>query len=107
MSPRRRLIPYLFLAPALVLLGIFVVSPIFAVVGYSFTDYDIVRPPVPVGLANYEKLLGDPTFWLSVQHSFIYLLVTPILIVLSIGLAIIVNRATRGIHIFRALYFVP
>jgi putative chitobiose transport system permease protein len=103
----RRLTPYLFLAPALVLLAIFVVYPIIAVVGYSFTDYDIVRPPVPVGLDNYERLLNDPTFWLSIQHSLVYLIVTPILIVLSIGLAIVVNRAMRGIHVFRALYFVP
>jgi putative chitobiose transport system permease protein len=107
MTLRRRLLPYVFLAPALVLLGIFVVYPIIAVVGYSFTDYDIVRPPVPVGLANYEQLLNDKTFWLSIQHSLIYLIVTPILIALSIGLAIVVNRTMRGIHIFRALYFVP
>jgi putative chitobiose transport system permease protein len=107
MTFRRRLIPYLFLAPALVLLAIFVIYPIIAVVFYSFTDYDIVTPPVWVGTANYVKLVNDPTFWLSVQHSLVYLLVTPILIVLSIGLAIIVNRAMRGIHIFRALYFVP
>jgi putative chitobiose transport system permease protein len=107
MTLTRRLTPYLFLAPALVLLAIFVVYPIIAVVGYSFTDFDIVRPPVPVGLANYEQLLNDKTFWLSIQHSFIYLIVTPILIVLSICLAIVVNRAMRGIHIFRALYFVP
>jgi putative chitobiose transport system permease protein len=107
MTIRRRLIPYLFLTPALVLLAIFVVYPIIAVVYFSFTDYDIVRPPVPIGLDNYVKLVNDPTFWLSVEHSLVYLLVTPILIVLSIGLAIIVNRAMRGIHIFRALYFVP
>ena len=107
MTLRRRLLPYAFLAPALVLLGIFVVYPIIAVIGYSFTDYDIVRPPVPVGLANYEQLLNDKTFWLSIQHSLIYLIVTPILIALSIGLAIVVNRTMRGIHIFRALYFVP
>ena len=99
--------PYLFLAPALTLLGIFVVYPIIAVVYYSFTDYDIVRPPVPVGLANYQKLLSDDTFWHALQHSLVYLLVTPILIVLSIMLAIVVNRALRGIHIYRALYFVP
>jgi putative chitobiose transport system permease protein len=37
----------------------------------------------------------------------VYLIVTPILIVLSIGLAIVVNRRLRGIHIYRALYFVP
>ena len=89
---RRTATPYLFLAPALVLLGIFVVYPIVAVVYYSFTDYDIVRPPVSVGLDNYQRLLDDPTFWLALQHSFVYLLVTPILIVLSIALAIVVNR---------------
>jgi putative chitobiose transport system permease protein len=107
MTRKRSLTPYSFLLPALVLLGIFVVYPIIAVVYYSFTDYDIATPPVWVGLANYAKLLDDDTFRLALVHSFIYLLVTPILIFLSIVLAIIVNRRMRGIHIFRALYFVP
>ena len=89
------------------LLGIFVVYPIIAVVYYSFTDYDIIRPPVFVGLENYQSLVEDKTFWLALTHSFVYLLVTPILIVLSIALAIVVNRQLRGIHIYRALYFVP
>jgi putative chitobiose transport system permease protein len=44
---------------------------------------------------------------LALSHSIVYLIVTPILIVLSIGLAIIVNRRLRGIHVFRALYYVP
>jgi putative chitobiose transport system permease protein len=101
------LIPYLFLAPALLLLGIFVLYPIVAVVWYSFTEYDIVRPPVPIGLENYQNLVDDPTFWLAMRHSFVYLIVTPILIALSVALAIVVNRGLRGIHIYRALYFVP
>ena len=99
--------PYLFLLPALVLLGIFVVYPIIAVVYYSFTDYDIVRPPVWVGLENFQRLVEDDTFWLALTHSFVYLIVTPILIGLSVLLAIVVNRQLRGIHIYRALYFVP
>ena len=99
--------PYLFLAPALILLAIFVLYPIGAVVYYSFTDFDIVTPPEPVGLENYQRLLNDDTFWLALQHSAIYLLVTPILIFLSIGLAIVVNRRLRGVSIYRALYFVP
>ena len=107
MTRKRSLTPYSFLLPALVLLGIFVVYPIIAVVYYSFTDYDIATPPVWVGLANYAKLLDDDTFKLALVHSFVYLLVTPILIFLSICLAIVVNRRMRGIHIFRALYFVP
>src|SRR5215204_5053167 len=102
-----RATPYLFLAPALVLLGIFVIYPIFAFIYYIFTDYDIIRPPVFIGLENFQNLFADETFWLALTHSIVYLLVTPILIVLSIGLAIIVNRQLRGIHIYRALYFVP
>jgi putative chitobiose transport system permease protein len=107
MTRRPTATPYLFLAPALALIGVFVVYPIAAVVYYSFTDYDIVRPPVPIGIANYEKLVADPTFWLALTHSFVYLLVTPIIIGLSILLAIAVNRALRGINVYRALYFVP
>jgi putative chitobiose transport system permease protein len=109
-APRRHwpeVTPYLFLAPALLLIGVFVLYPIVSVVYYSFTDYSISTPPVWIGLENYEKLVRDPTFWLALTHSLVYLIVTPILIVLSIGLAIIVNRRLRGIHIFRALYYVP
>jgi putative chitobiose transport system permease protein len=107
MTRKFRATPYLFLAPALVLLGIFVIYPIFAVIYYSFTDYDIIRPPVFIGLENFQNLFADGTFWLALTHSIVYLLVTPILIVLSIALAIVVNRQLRGIHIYRALYFVP
>ncbi|HET9436121.1 MAG TPA: sugar ABC transporter permease [Candidatus Limnocylindrales bacterium] len=107
MTTSRSLTPYLFLVPALLLIGVFVLYPIVSVVYYSFTDYDISTPPVWIGLENYQKLIGDDTFWLALSHSIVYLLVTPILIVLSIGLAIIVNRRLRGIHVFRALYYIP
>ena len=107
MIGKPRATPYLFLLPALVLLGVFVFYPIVAVFWFSLTDYDIVRPPVFVGLDNFVRLLDDDTFKLALLHSFVYLLVTPILIVLSICLAIVVNRKLRGMHIYRALYFVP
>jgi putative chitobiose transport system permease protein len=107
MTGRFRATPYIFLFPAVALIGVFVVYPIVAVIYYSFTDYDIVRPPVWIGLDNYVRVFADKTFWLALTHSIIYLIVTPTLIVLSIGLAIVVNRKLRGIHIYRALYFVP
>jgi putative chitobiose transport system permease protein len=107
MTSKLRAAPYVFLLPAVALIAIFVVYPILAVVYYSFTDYDIVRPPVWIGLDNFVKVFSDKTFWLALTHSIVYLLVTPILIILSIGLAIIVNRRLRGIQIYRALYFVP
>ncbi len=107
MSRRLSLTPYLFLAPALIVIAVFVLYPIFAVVYYSFTDYSIVNPPVWIGLKNYQDLLKDSVFWLALEHSLIYLLVTPILIFLSILLAIVVNRQLPGINFFRSLYYIP
>jgi|SRR5579859_3906501 len=107
MSKRLALTPYLFLAPALAVITVFVLYPIIAVVYYSFTNYDIVNPPMWVGLQNYVQLWNDPIFWQALLHSFIYLLVTPILIFLSILLAIIVNRQLPGISFFRSLYYIP
>jgi len=107
MTRRFSLTPYLFLAPALVLIAVFVLYPIGAVVYYSFTTWDIVRPPVFSGLDNYQHLLRDPVFWKALTHSLVYLIVTPTIIALSVALAIVVNRRLRGIHVFRALYFVP
>jgi putative chitobiose transport system permease protein len=107
MTTRFRATPWLFLAPSIALIGVFVVYPILAVVYFSFTDYDIVRPPVWVGLDNFVRVFADETFWLALTHSLIYLIVTPTLIALSIALAIVVNRKLKGIQIYRALYFVP
>ena len=107
MSKKFTFTPYLFLTPALLVIGVFILYPIFAVVYYSFTDYSIVTPPVWIGLKNYQLLVHDTVFWQALAHSFIYLLVTPILIFLCIVLAIIVNRKLPGINAFRALYYIP
>lgn len=107
MTKRLSLTPYLFLSPALLIIATFVLYPILAVVYYSFTDYDIITPPEWIGLRNYTQLFRDPVFWLALRNSFFYLLVTPLLIFLSILLAIVVNRKLPGINFFRALYYIP
>jgi len=107
LSKKFSITPYLFLAPALIVIAVFFIYPIIAVVYYSFTDYNIMTPPVWAGLENYQRLVNDPVFWQALQHSFIYLLVTPVLIILSTLLAIVVNRKLVGINAFRALYFIP
>jgi putative chitobiose transport system permease protein len=107
LSKKFSITPYLFLAPALIVIAVFFIYPIIAVVYYSFTDYNIMTPPVWAGLENYQRLVKDPVFWQALQHSFIYLLVTPVLIILSTLLAIVVNRKLVGINAFRALYFIP
>lgn len=107
MNKSRSLTPYLFLTPALVVIIVFVLIPIIAVVYFSFTEYNISTPPHWIGFRNYEVLLKDNIFRQAIVHSFVYLLVTPILIFLSIILAIIVNRQLPGIQLFRSLFFIP
>jgi putative chitobiose transport system permease protein len=104
---QHRLTPYLFLLPALTFMAIFTLYPLLSVGYLSFTEYDILTPPQPVGLENYRRLIGDEVFWLSLRHSLAYLLVTPVLICLAILLAIVVNRRLPGVGLFRALYYIP
>jgi putative chitobiose transport system permease protein len=104
---RRLLVAYGFLMPSFVFFFVFLIIPLIAVVYLSFTNYNIVTAPQWVGLENYARLLQDPLFWRGLRNSFIYLVVTPILIVLSIWLAIVVNRKLRGIFVFRTIYYIP
>lgn len=107
MNPHRTRNALLFIAPALLITLLFSLIPIGSVFYLSFTRYNIITPPEYVGLENFRDMLTDDAFWLALRHSLIYLIVTPILIVLSIILAIIVNRPLRGISFFRAIYYLP
>jgi putative chitobiose transport system permease protein len=104
---QKQLTPYLFLLPALLFMATFTLYPLLSVGYLSFTKYDILSPAEPVGFANYQRLLTDQVFWTSLRNSFTYLIVTPVIIVLAILLAIVVNRKLPGIGIFRALYYIP
>jgi putative chitobiose transport system permease protein len=107
MTRKSSLTPYLFLAPAMIVIAIFFLIPILAVFYFSLTEYNIITPPEWIGLQNYRTLLRDGIFWQALSHSLVYLLVTPILIVLSTVLAIVVNRKLPGINLYRALFFIP
>lgn len=104
------LIPYLFLAPALLVLGLTVFWPALQALYLSFTSYgfDITQPPVWIGLENFQALLHDRIFWITVKNTLLYLIgVVPILAILPLLLAILVNRQIRGIRWFRVAYYTP
>jgi putative chitobiose transport system permease protein len=102
--------PYLFLLPALAVLGIAVFYPAFQAFSLSFTQYDLDLTQVPqwVGLKNFQKLLNDKVFWQTLRNTFLYLIgVVPILVIVPLGLAILVNQKLRGIRWFRIAYYTP
>jgi putative chitobiose transport system permease protein len=102
--------PYLFLLPALAVLGIAVFYPAFQAFSLSFTQYDLdlTQAPQWVGLKNFQKLLNDKVFWQTLRNTFLYLIgVVPILVIVPLGLAILVNQKLRGIRWFRIAYYTP
>ena len=106
----RFLIPYLFLAPALTVLGLTVFWPAIQALYLSFTSYgfDVTQPPLWIGLDNFRELLGDRTFWITVKNTLLYLIgVVPLLAILPLLLAILVNQKLRGMRWFRVAYYTP
>jgi putative chitobiose transport system permease protein len=102
--------PYLFLLPALLVLSFTVFFPAVQAFYLSFTrfEYDLTQAPQWVGLANLRRLWVDPLFWQTLRNTLLYLVeVVPILVIVPLGLAILVNQKLRGIRWFRVAYYTP
>jgi putative chitobiose transport system permease protein len=104
------IIPYLFLIPALTLLTLTIFWPAFQAFMLSFTryEYDLTKAPEWIGFANFQRLFQDKLFLKTLTNTFLYLIVVvPILAILPLGLAILVNQKIKGISWFRAFYYTP
>jgi putative chitobiose transport system permease protein len=103
-------IPYAFLLPALLALGISVFWPALHAFYLSFTSYgvDLTAAPEWVGWANVKRLMADAVFWQTVGNTMIYLVgVVPVLTILPLLLAILVNRSLPGMSWMRVAYYSP
>jgi putative chitobiose transport system permease protein len=99
--------PYIFLFPAIGLLIFFNFIPMIQMVYYSFLRYSVFSESEWTGLSNYARLSTDPYFWWTFANSFLYILVTPALMIVALTLALVVRRATRGVKFFRTALFFP
>jgi putative chitobiose transport system permease protein len=105
-----KLVPYLFLLPAIALLGLTVFFPAIQAFALSFTkyNYDITQAPEWVGGENFQRLWQDEVFWQTIRNTLLYLVgVVPILVIVPLGLAILVNQKLRGINWFRTAFYTP
>ena len=97
-----------FLAPTLLglLLGTF--GSIFATIGISFANWDLLTPAVPAGISNYTGLGGDRLFMKALFNTLKFAgLYVPLTIVISLAVAMGMNRKIAGIGLFRVAYFLP
>lgn len=104
---RSGLVAWCFLAPAVVLLALFAFWPVLWGGYLAFTEYKIITPPTWVGLRNFEDLLDDPVFFISLRNSVVYLLIVPAIQFAALALAVLVNNRLPGIRLFRAVYYMP
>jgi multiple sugar transport system permease protein len=105
---------WLFLAPALALIGVFFLLPVAASLVLSLTDFDIYAvASLPnarlVGLGNYARLVHDPVFWRALLNTFYFALVGgPLTVAVALGAALLVSAKTvRWQGFFRTVYFAP
>ena len=99
---------FLFVAPAELLLLMFLAYPFCLGIWLGFTDTIVGREGHWVGWENYAYLLEDPTFWLACFNTFVYTIFAVILkAVLGIGLAVVLNRDFRFKGIMRAIVLLP
>jgi len=103
---------WLFSAPALFLLVVFLIIPFVMAFWFSFTDQRLVPnlnvPTQIVGLRNFVRLAQDETFRRAILNNFYFvLIVVPIQTTLALLLAIFINQKIKGVNLFRAAYFSP
>ena len=103
---------YVFLSPWLIgLMGVTAI-PMLLSLWLSFTDYDILTPLSEVrwvGLANYERMFtADPSYWHAVRVTLTFALIAvPLKLAAALGVALLLNRAWRGVGLFRSLFYLP
>lgn len=109
MRLRQVLAGYGFVAPAGVHLLIFSLGPILFALFISFHAWSILVPEKPfVGLANYAEVLSSDDFWNSLKNTALYTLHVPVGMAVSLGLALLLNRANLpGLGILRTIFFLP
>jgi len=103
------LVALFFAAPWIIGFCWFQLYPIAASLYYSFTSYNIMRPPIFVGLANYQNLLfNDELFLKALTNTAIFTLVSvPLGLAVALVLALLLNQSIPGRPVFRAIFYFP
>lgn len=101
---------FLFTMPVIVGFLLFTIGPMLVSLYLSFTNYNMVGTANWIGIGNYQRLFSgeDPVFWKSLQVTAYYVFIgTPVYLVISLGIAMLLNRSFRGRGITRTLLYLP
>jgi len=102
------LIAYIFILPQIIGMFCFILGPMVASLVISFSRWNLVDPLQWVGFENFRIQFRDPLFWKVVLNTAYYSFVcVPLGIVISLGLALVLNQKIKGVTWYRSVYFIP
>jgi ABC-type sugar transport system permease subunit len=105
---RRRLAGYLFILPTLLFFLLFIAFPFFRALSISLTTWAGYDEPRFVGLQNFNNLLKDRVFWISLKNTFLFTCATTLLqTVIPLLVAVLIHAGWRGSVFFRTVLFLP
>ncbi|HTH73166.1 MAG TPA: sugar ABC transporter permease [Trinickia sp.] len=114
--PRRRVSPTarrqrraagLFLAPACLMIAIYVIWPVLSTIRLSFYNWDGMTDATFVGLANYIELFHAATFYTALKNNVIWLALFLLAPPMGLAIALYLNQAVAGIRLVKSLFFAP
>ena len=100
---------WIFILPTMIGLIVLNIYPIFKTIYESFFKTgDFGRGNQFIGAANYVKMFGDPEIWQALINTFKYAIVeVPFSIIISLVLAVLLNRKMKGRAVYRTIFFLP
>lgn len=99
---------WLYLAPALILLSIFVFYPTVRLFCDSFYSWDGMGERTFIGFQNYRMLIEDDEFWQTVKNTFVFIVGSvPTGMAISLVMALLIQKHLIGRDIFRTIFFAP
>ncbi|MCY0386580.1 sugar ABC transporter permease [Robbsia sp. Bb-Pol-6] len=104
---QQRLAALLFLSPACIMVGIYVVWPILSSIFLSFYNWDGMSPREFIGFANYTELFHSHTFYTALKNNVIWLALFLLAPPMGLAVALYLNQAVPGIRIVKSLFFAP
>jgi multiple sugar transport system permease protein len=106
-----RATPYVFLAPAALIMAVALLYPVLQSIWLSFHQWAIGSPLSSaryIGLENYQILLTDPNVWASIRVTLVFAFAVVVVeVVLGVALALVLDRQIRGMSLFRTIFILP
>lgn len=109
MRRQEAMIGYLFAMPWLIGFMVFTLYPVVSSLYYSFTSYNLAKPPVWIGLTNYKILFTSDKLIPTAAYNTLYYAVfsVPLTMIMGILVALLMNQKVRGINLIRTIYYMP